>query len=132
MFARIDISYARFFFYESAEKVLSYARLNCAVFNYFYMSLGQVRHTIVVSRYQNHKKITRFNYSASVRQALNSTSVAPCSSTGRWKLEQDIFYSAFIQHIKIIYSTLHLNSCSSVLMIFEGREVRSSVAFLLT
>ena len=36
------------FFYESAEKVLSYARLNCAVFNYFYtcMSLGQVRHTI--------------------------------------------------------------------------------------
>ena len=43
---RIDISYARFFFYESAEKVLSYARLNCAVFNYFYMSLGQVRHTI--------------------------------------------------------------------------------------
>ena len=36
-FARIDISYARFFFYESAEKVLSYARLNCAVFNYFYM-----------------------------------------------------------------------------------------------
>ena len=52
-FARIDISYARFFFYESAEKVLSYARLNCAVLNYFYMSLGQVRHTIVVSRYQN-------------------------------------------------------------------------------
>ena len=44
------------FFYESAEKVLSYARLNCAVFNYFYMSLGQVRHTIVVSRYQNHRK----------------------------------------------------------------------------
>ena len=40
------------FFYESAEKVLSYARLNCAVFNYLYMSLGQVRHTIVVSRYQ--------------------------------------------------------------------------------
>ena len=38
------------FFYESAEKVLSYARLNCAVFNYFYMSLGQVRHTVVVSR----------------------------------------------------------------------------------
>ena len=55
-FARIDISYARFFFYESAEKVLSYARLNCAVFNYFYMSLGQVKHTIVVSRYQNHRK----------------------------------------------------------------------------
>ena len=55
-FAQIDISYARFFFYESAEKVLSYARLNCAVFNYFYMSLGQVRHTIVVSRYQNHRK----------------------------------------------------------------------------
>ena len=54
-FARIDISYARFF-YESAEKVLSYARLNCAVFNYFYMSLGQVKHTIVVSRYQNHRK----------------------------------------------------------------------------
>ena len=49
-FARIDISYARFFFYESAEKALSYARLNCAVFNYFYMSLGQVRHTVVVSR----------------------------------------------------------------------------------
>ena len=48
-FARIDISYARFFLYESAEKVLSYARLNCAVFNYFYMSFGQVRHTIVVS-----------------------------------------------------------------------------------
>ena len=45
-----------FFFYESAEKVLSYARLNCAVFNYFYMSLGQVRHTIVVSRYQNRRK----------------------------------------------------------------------------
>ena len=97
-FARIDISYARFFFYESAEKVLSYARLNCAVFNYFYMSPGQVRHTIVVSRYQK-EKITRFNYSASVRQALNSTSVAPCSPTGRWKLEQDIFlfsiYSAY-------------------------------------
>ena len=55
-FARIDISYARFFFYESAEKVLSYARLNWAVFNYFYMSLGQVRHTIVVSHYQNHRK----------------------------------------------------------------------------
>ena len=55
-FARIDISYAHFFFYESAEKVLSYARLNCVVFNYFYMSLGQVRHTLVVSRYQNHKK----------------------------------------------------------------------------
>ena len=34
------------FFYESAEKVLSYAHLNCVVFNYFYMSLGQVRHTI--------------------------------------------------------------------------------------
>ena len=49
-FARIDIheSYARFFIYESADKVLSYARLNCAVFNYFYMSLGQVKHTIVV------------------------------------------------------------------------------------
>ena len=45
-----------FFFYGSAEKVLSYAHLNCAVFNYFYMSLGQVRHTIVVSRYQNHRK----------------------------------------------------------------------------
>ena len=45
-FARIDISYARFFFYESAEKVLSYARLNCVVFNYFYMSLGQVRHVV--------------------------------------------------------------------------------------
>ena len=45
-----------FFFYESAEKVLSYARLNCAVLNYFYMSLGQVKHTIVVSRYQNHRK----------------------------------------------------------------------------
>ena len=45
--------YARFFSYESAEKVLSYARLNCAVFNDFYMSLGQVRHTIVISRYQN-------------------------------------------------------------------------------
>ena len=45
-FAWIDISYARFFFYESAEKVLSYARLNCAAFNYFYMSLGQVRHTV--------------------------------------------------------------------------------------
>ena len=42
-FARIDISYARFFFSESAEKVPSYARLNCAVFIYFYMSLGQVR-----------------------------------------------------------------------------------------
>ena len=55
-FARIDISYARFFFYKSAEKALSYARLNCAVFNYFYMSLGQVRHTIVVSRYQTHRK----------------------------------------------------------------------------
>ena len=55
-FARIDISYARFIFYESAEKVLSYAGLNCAAFNYFYMSLGQVRHTIVVSRYQNHRK----------------------------------------------------------------------------
>ena len=55
-FARIDTSYARVFFYESAEKVLSYARLNCAVFNYFYMSLGRVRHTIVVSRYQNHRK----------------------------------------------------------------------------
>ena len=55
-FARIDISYARFFFYESAEKVLSYARLNCAVLNYFYMSLGQVRQTIVVSRYQNHRR----------------------------------------------------------------------------
>ena len=55
-FARIDISCARFFFYKSAEKVLSYARLNCAVFNYFYMSLGQVRHTIVVSCYQNHRK----------------------------------------------------------------------------
>ena len=41
-FARIDISCARFFFYESAEKELSYTRLNCAVFNYFYMSLGQV------------------------------------------------------------------------------------------
>ena len=76
-FARIDISYARFFFYESAEKVLSYARLNCAVFTYFYMSLGQVRHTIVT-----------------------------CSPTERWKLEQDIFYSAFIQHIKIIHCTL--------------------------
>ena len=47
-FAWNDISYARFFFYESAEKVLSYARLNCAVCNYFYMSLGQVRHIIVV------------------------------------------------------------------------------------
>ena len=33
-FARIDVSYARFFFYESAEKVLSYARLNCAVFDH--------------------------------------------------------------------------------------------------
>ena len=55
-FVRIDISYARFFFYESAEKVLSYARLNCAVFNYFYLSLGQVRLTLVVSRYQNHRK----------------------------------------------------------------------------
>ena len=55
MFARIDISYARFFIYESAEKVLSYVHY-CAVFNYFYMSLGQVRHTIVVSRYQNHRK----------------------------------------------------------------------------
>ena len=55
-FARIDISCERFLFYESAIKVLSYARLNCAVFNYFYMSLGQVRHTIVVSRYQNHRK----------------------------------------------------------------------------
>ena len=55
-FSRIDISHASVYFYESAEKVLSYARLNCAVFNYFYMSLGQVRHTIVVSRYQNHRK----------------------------------------------------------------------------
>ena len=31
-----------FFFYESAENVLSYARLNCAVFNYFYMSLDRL------------------------------------------------------------------------------------------
>ena len=45
-----------FFLYESAEKVLSYAHLNCAAFNQFYMSLGQVRHTIVVSRYQNQRK----------------------------------------------------------------------------
>ena len=59
------------FFYQSAENVLSYARLNCTVFNYFYMSLGQVRHTIVVSRYQTIEKITKFNYSASVRQSLN-------------------------------------------------------------
>ena len=44
------------FFYESVELVLSYAHLNCAVFNYFCMSLGHVRHTIVVSRYQNHRK----------------------------------------------------------------------------
>ena len=44
--SRIDISYAQFFFYESAEKVLSYARLNCAVLITFYMSLGQVRHTM--------------------------------------------------------------------------------------
>ena len=50
------IYHMRVFFYESAEKVLSYARLNSAVFNYFYMSLGQVKHTIVVSRYQNHEK----------------------------------------------------------------------------
>ena len=58
-FARIVISYARFFFYESAEKVLSYARLNCAVFNYFYMSLGQVRHTIVVSREISSTELTK-------------------------------------------------------------------------
>ena len=50
------IYHMRVFFLLEAEKVLSYARLNCAVFNYFYMSLGQVRHTIVVSRYQNHRK----------------------------------------------------------------------------
>ena len=29
------IYHMRVFFYERAEKVLSYARLNCAVFNYF-------------------------------------------------------------------------------------------------
>ena len=81
-FVRIDISYARFFFNESAEKVLSYARLNFAVFNSFYMSLGQVRHTI---------------------QGLGDRT-----------------------HIS------HQHLCSSVLMIFEGRELRSSVAFLLT
>ena len=49
-FARIDISYALFF-----SKKVRNARLNCAVFNYFYMSLGQVRHTIVISRYQNQR-----------------------------------------------------------------------------
>ena len=35
-FARIDMSYARIYFYECAENLLSFARLNCAVFNYFY------------------------------------------------------------------------------------------------
>ena len=35
-FARIDMSYARIYFYESAENLLSFARFNCAVFNYFY------------------------------------------------------------------------------------------------
>ena len=53
------IYYMRVFFSTKARKkyyhILSYARLNCAVFNYFYMSLGQVRHTIVISRYQNHR-----------------------------------------------------------------------------
>ena len=44
------IYHMRGFFLRKREKVLSYARLNCAVFNYFYMSLGQVRHTVVVSR----------------------------------------------------------------------------------
>ena len=41
-FARIDISYARFFFYESAEKVLSYARLNYAVFIIFICHLDRL------------------------------------------------------------------------------------------
>ena len=41
-FARIDISYARFFFYESAEKVLSYARLNCAVLITFICHLDRL------------------------------------------------------------------------------------------
>ena len=35
-FARIDMSYARINFYECAENLLSFARFNCAVFNYFY------------------------------------------------------------------------------------------------
>ena len=31
-----------FLFYKSAEKVLSYARLNCAVFNYFLCHLDRL------------------------------------------------------------------------------------------
>ena len=41
-FAGIDISYAQFFFYESAEKVLSYARLNCAVLITFICHLDRL------------------------------------------------------------------------------------------
>ena len=36
------MSYARIYFYECAENLLSFARFNCAVFNYFYKKLGHL------------------------------------------------------------------------------------------
>ena len=36
------MSYARIYFYECAENLLSFARFNCAVFNYFYRLLGHL------------------------------------------------------------------------------------------
>ena len=41
-FAWIDISFARFYFYECAENLLSFARFNCAVFNYIYRRPGHL------------------------------------------------------------------------------------------
>ena len=55
-FPRIDISYAQFFFLRKRGKSTIICPFKLRGFNYFYMSLGQVRHTIVVSRYQNHRK----------------------------------------------------------------------------
>ena len=68
------------------------------------MSLGQAGHTIVVSCYQNHRNDNEIQ--GYKDWAIERTPPDPIS--------------------------LSANLCSSVLMIFEGREVRSSVAFLLT
>ena len=51
-FARIDMSFARILFYECAEKLLSFARFNCAFFYYFYRLPGHPTgnvHMVVIS-----------------------------------------------------------------------------------
>ena len=45
-FAQIDISYARFFFLQKRGKSTIICAFKLRGFNYFYMSLGQVRYTM--------------------------------------------------------------------------------------